>query len=563
MALLLIALSFFFLQLRKNKKLLNLQNRKIEEQNNQLKEMDKIKTNFFSNITHELRTPLTLIIEPLRQSLKQVKDLSLLENLTFAKNNSEKLLFLVNQLLDVSKLEAGKMDLDLRFSDVKSILTPIVDSFKPLAEEKQIELKIKIKKDLEDFYLDKPNLEKIIYNLISNAIKFTERGIVEVILSKEIITETKNLKTGQYLVLEIADTGIGIPELQHKNIFVRFHQVNNAKNAHGGTGIGLSLVRELVELMQGAIFVQSAEGRGSTFKVLIPMFLQLSHPSIAMEIEDMDLSSETNHVPATAMTPILNKPSEGSEVILVIEDNLELRTFINRSLQDKYQILEASDGEKGIQVALDQIPDLIITDVMMPKKDGYEVLRFLKNEMTTSHIPIILLTAKSSIESKLDGLRGKADIFMNKPFNTEELILQISNLIETRKLSQEKFNNKSLVQADQLNHLSHLDKEFINKITTLIEIHIKDKELTVEFLASKIFMSRSQLFRKIKAITSFTPNELIRNQRLDRGMELVQSNSGNTSQIAMEVGFTDEKYFSKRFKERFGISPKQGFESKT
>lgn len=529
-----------------------------------LGELDRLKTNFFSNITHEFRTPLTLIIEPIRQLRKQWMGKKEEQTLQIVENNSQQLLKLVNQLLDLSKLESGFMSLDLRKGNLLAIVEPIFLSFQTAANKKGLYLKLECPENLPEFYFDLPKLEKVLYNLLSNAIKFTQKGSVH--LTIQLVNKETNLH------IKVQDTGSGIDTKQLPYIFDRFYQADSTNTRkQPGTGIGLALTKELVEIMNASIEVESQLGKGSSFLIKLPVIKELSVAS-EKSIPAIKSNSIKDRVPVAPLSLAVRKKIRtvrDKELILLVEDNPELRQFLVQSLQDSYSIIEASNGLEGIEKAKEKIPDLIVSDVMMPEKDGFEVCNILKKEELTAHIPIILLTAKSAIESKIKGLKTGADAYLTKPFHTEELIVRIENLIELRKNLQKKYSSIALTEisstaqeeppipGESSKQLSALDQSFLQRITTLIETNIDNEALTIEELANLLFLSRSQLHRKLKALTALTPSEFLRNYRLDKGMELVKENKEKISQIAYQVGFSDEKYFSRRFKEKFKATPSE------
>lgn len=519
-----------------------------------LAEVDKIKTNFFTNITHEFRTPLTLIIEPLRQLLNQNLSQEVQSDVHLAKKNSERLLNLVNQLLDVSKLEAKKMKVDLVKGDVMEIIHVLFDSFQSIANQKGIQLHLNRDTDIEPFYFDKSHLEKILYNLLSNAMKFTNSGSVTVSVQKK----TKDSVDEIQLIVE--DTGIGISDEQIDHIFNRFYQAENTGiKRQSGTGVGLALVKELVELQGGEISVKSKIGDGTRFTVLLP-FISKGDVVASQEYISQNEFIEQNYTEDLEVVHN-HTPDENDEraLVLIVEDNPELRAFIRRQIESNYQVIEAENGVEGIDMAVAHTPDLIISDVMMPLKTGYELVENLKNDITTSHIPIILLTAKTAIESKLQGLKQGADDYLTKPFNTEEILIRIANLIEIRLKLQAKFSEPlSLIKTTRKEKaLSEMDAQFITQTKANIEENLSNDSFSVEALAGNLFMSRSQLFRKLKALTGQSPNEFIRNYRLDHAMDKLKTEEVKIIQLAFSVGFSDEKYFSKCFKNRFKLLPSE------
>ncbi len=522
----------------------------IEQQAKDLKELDIAKTRFFNNISHELRTPLTLIIEPLRQLMKATNRQSIRQQLQIPLNNSQRLLDLVNQLLDLSKLENKKMTLDLQRAQIREHLAQVCHSFMPLAQKKNIQLTYWGDPKIPIAQWDISKMERIVYNLLSNAIKFTEAGgLIEL---KCFYWKKKN-----QISIECKDTGVGIEHEQLEKIFDRFHQVDDTiTRKNEGTGIGLSLIKELSDLMNGTTIVESEPGKGSVFKLFFP---------IQAVSEDIALPSKA--------TPLIakpkNEPGELSELkqaktllsatqnkVIIVEDNEELRQFIKRCLPEKYETSEADNGLTGLKKIQEELPDLVICDIMMPGMDGYELCHQLKANTLTSHIPVIMLTAKTTLDHKLQGLKIGADAYLTKPFHTEELIIRIDKLIEGRRLLREKFSAPGwITRKKDVNHLSDLDKEFLQKIDRLIESHLSDESFNVELLAQQIHMSRSQLFRKFKAIIGKSPKVYIRECRLHHAMNLVQKQKMNLVELAEHVGFKDERYFSSKFKEYFGLSP--------
>jgi signal transduction histidine kinase/DNA-binding response OmpR family regulator len=521
---------------------------------NRLAEIDELKNRFFSNVTHEFRTPLTLIIEPLRQVLPELRDPKVAEKVRLAEKNSRQLLHLVNQLLELSKLESGKLELDLRKGDFYETTLAVFQSFLPLAEAKNIRMKFEYDRSLPVFAFDRNRVELIVNNLLSNALKFTnEGGVIRVSLQAG--------QNDQMVQLKVTDTGIGIPVQSIHQVFDRFYQVDNSSTRKvEGTGIGLALTKELVEWMGGTITVESTgrAGEGSAFTVQLPMSeaeslpfnrvqppVQPENKNISAPSED-GVSIRANH-----------RNQDGQPLVLIVEDNPDLRKFIKQSLPSSYQIIEAGNGAAGIRQALEFVPDLIISDVMMPEKDGYQVCDELKNNEITSHIPIILLTAKTALDSKLTGLRTGADDYLTKPFNTEELVARIENLIETRRVLREKYSKGSRENREALTGFSRIDQDFLQKVTLLLDSQLDNENFTIEDFARQLLISRVQLHRKLKALTTQSATDFIRDYRLERAMELLKQKQGNVTQVAGMVGFGNEKYFSTVFKEKFGVSPSQ------
>lgn len=533
-----------------------------------IKALEQMKTDFFSNVTHEFRTPLTLMLEPLRQLIKNPNDPNLIAKIRLAENNSRKLLALVNQLLDMAKLESGSMTLDNRKANFTQTLREVFEQFLPLAQKKQINLSFAGDQNIPLFFYDTGKVELIVNNLLSNALNFTPPG-GKVILACHLAPKTTHINQPAVQV-SVTDTGVGIPDDSLTKVFDRFYQVNGAVTNTAGTGIGLALTKELVELMGGTISVESKLEHGSVFTFWLPM--QTDAPTVVANtgytISPADFDT-INTDEAIEIAPNVTDDITELPVVLIIEDNSELRSFIRISIGEQWQIIEAADGEDGINKAIELLPDVVISDLMMPRKDGYAVCAELKNNELTAHIPIILLTAKSAVEAKLKGLRTGADDYLTKPFNTEELLVRMVNLVEQRRQlrqlfsqTQPAFNPNMPTEATQESpapdHLiSQSDRDFLRRFTLLIEKNLDNENLSVEELAQKMFISRVQLHRKMKAITNQNVSDFVRNYRLERAMIMLQNQEGRVYEIADQVGFSNEKYFSRAFKEKFGIPPSQ------
>ena len=520
-----------------------------------LAEMDRIKSNFFANITHEFRTPLTLIMEPSRRLLKKI-DPETQQNASLIQKNSKKLLGLVNELLDLSKIEDGQIDVFLKYGDLSNIIKQVFWRFLPLADEKGIELKYISPLESLMCCFDKNKIETVVTNLLSNALRYTMEGSVSLLLNHD----------EKSVIIQIADTGIGIGKDQLEYVFDRFYQVDGSSTRRvGGTGIGLSLSKELVRLMKGEIHVKSELSKGSTFTISLPLFLERGDLELLDEEEVLALGS-TGTDNDKYSDALLTNDSDEKNIVLIVEDNIELRKFIVSSLEEQFQVIEASNGQEGIEKAQSLIPDVIVSDVMMPEKDGIELLDHLKNQELTSHVPVILLTAKSRIEHKLEGLSHGADDYLTKPFHTEELLIRMRNLIDLRmsliqkysSIKPEDLNNGSSTDSQNSDVIhSKLDQTFILKANRLIELHLSNLEWSIPDFAKELTISRTQLHRKLRALTGQSASEFIRNYRLDRAMSMLKNKEGRVSEIALEVGFGNEKYFSTSFKKRFGKSPSE------
>lgn len=501
--------------------------------------LEQMKSNFFANVTHEFRTPLTLMLEPLRQLHQNPADPLLRDKLALAERNGRRLLDLVNQLLDSAKLESGSMGLDLRQGDLVAVAHSVFLSFLPSAKQKNIHLHWSAPETIPAFLFDAGKVESILNNLIANALKFTPAGgRIRISLGSR---GDEKQKTEAFI--EVRDTGIGIPAEALDKIFERFYQVENASRPSGeGTGLGLALSKELAKLMGGDITAESEPGQGARFTFRLPV---TTGEKPAAEPESPDQR------PAPDET--VERP-----LALIIEDHADLRAFIRQSVGRGWQTLEAADGESGIQKALETLPDIVISDLMMPGRDGYAVCEALKNHELTAHIPIIVLTAKAALHDRLKGLRAGADDYLTKPFNAEELRARMDNLRALRRRLRERYEQISNGAAAAGDHpLSAPDQAFVLRFTQTIEQHLADETLGVEDFARKMFVSRVQLHRKLKGLTGRSATEFIRDYRLERARALLKNREGGVGEIAMRVGFGNEKYFSTAFKEKFGMSPSQ------
>jgi signal transduction histidine kinase/DNA-binding response OmpR family regulator len=524
-----------------------------------LHEVDEIKTRFFTNISHEFRTPLTLILGPVKQVIERINDEDVKKELGVVQRNASKLLGLVNQLLDISKLETGNMKLRTISQNIIPLIKSLMISFTSFAERKQITLKFKSDYDELIVYLDKDKVEKIITNILSNAFKFTpDHGKIEVEVSKN----------EKYAVINISDTGVGIPSDKISKIFDRFYQVNGTHTREQeGTGIGLAHSKELAELHRGKIEVESEEGKGTTFTISFPLGKAHLKPEEIGKAEHEKVQEREKEMMIQRIEDIAERKDEFSfdvdlekqpaqPTLLLVEDNSDLRDYIKNNLKRDYRIIEAGDGEDGWNKSVEQIPDLIVSDIMMPKMDGFKLCEKLKSDERTSHIPVILLTAKAAKEDKLAGYETGADEYLTKPFEPDELRARIKNLIEQRKRLHEYFHRKGIFELN-LAEITSVDKKFLQKAFEIINQNISDASFTVESFAGNLAVSRSLLHKKIVALTGEPPRELIRKVRLKKAAELIEKKFGNLSEIALEVGFDNPAYFSECFKKEFGVAPSQ------
>ena len=522
-----------------------------------LQEINQIKSEFFSNITHEFRTPLSLILGPVETLLEKHKTPDSQKLLGFVRQNAHRLLKLINQLLDFSKLESNKMEVTLSHGDIVRFIRDLVAAFQPLAREKGISLHFFCKDErlMADFDADK--LEKVLYNLLSNALKFTRKGgWVKVAVKggyQEGVLET--------IEIEVQDNGIGIAFSQLESVFDRFYQVDASPTREaGGTGIGLALTKELVGLMGGKITVQSTEGVGSEFCIYLPIVSKqntITHDDGPLpKISANEVTAQAVHSEKENMsTGPGKKEAPERPLLLIVEDSLELQSYLQQQLAPMYDIVQALDGEEGLQQAFKHTPDLIVTDVMMPKKDGYEMARLLKEDEKTSHIPIVMLTAKAAMPSRMAGLQTGVDAYIPKPFHIKELTLQIKNLIVQRQKLRARYQQVFSLESKDI-QMDSLEKKFLERVKQLIESHLDDEHFSVTVLSEEMGMSRSQVTRKLKALTGQPPKELINSFRLERAREMLKRHTGTIAEIAYDVGFSKPAYFSECFKQKFGISPR-------
>jgi len=514
-------------------------------------EIDSLKIKFFTNISHEFRTPLTLILAPAEKLLIDLKDKPEVKYLKLIEQNAKRLLQMVNQLLDFRKMEVQGFSYNPSFGDIVAFLNEAVSSFNNLSEQKHIELTFKTKIKELNTYFDKDKLEKIMFNLLSNAFKFTP-GYGQVSVSVTVEATNKQLindNTSTNLVVKIEDTGIGIPEDKIEKIFTRFFQVDSTGQVEKGTGIGLSLVVEFVKLHDGEIFVTSEIGKGSCFTLHLPV----NNSGLIIEPTEEQIE-EVNHFPVIIADKSEKHYSSERPVLLIAEDNDDLRFYLKDNLLEHYQIHEASNGEEALKKIQKIVPDLIISDIMMPGMDGIELCRRVKSDRTICHIPLVLLTARSSEQQQLEGLEKGADDYITKPFNFQILEAKIDNIINLRKNLRLLFKNKLQIEPNEIT-VTSLDEQFMRKALELVEKNIAITEYSVETMSRDLGMSRTLLYKKILALTGKPPLEFIRSLRLKRAALLLSKSQMNVSEIAFQVGFNDPKYFSKHFKNEFGVLP--------
>ena len=532
------------------------QKNEISQQAEKIKEMEKKKSRFFSNISHEFRTPLTVILGTLEQRADQSSNQEEKLKFSIVERNALRLLRLVNQLLDLSRIESSTMLLKTTERDFIAFSKKAAEPFGPLFGSKNIQFHFETSLQELKLFFDQDKMEKIIHNLLSNAYKYTDSG-GSISLKISEGKPDHNFVDG-FAQLMIKDTGIGIAMEHVAKIFDRFYQIDQtAVPSHEGSGIGLALTKEFVELHHGTITLDSEKGRGTNINLLFP--LGKKHLS-SQEILDIDPEyiGQKNVISSLELPTLQDSYPLDKNIfeksILIVEDNYDLRYFLKENLADRYFILEAENGEEGLQLARKEVPDLILSDLMMPKMDGFEFCQKIKTLEITSHIPFILLTAKIEMDSKLEGLQIGADDYIPKPFNMKELQVRIKNLLTGRKKFQEKYEREILLKPKDL-HLQSADDKFLEKVSKTLESNLEDPLFGVDRFASEVGYSTVQFYRKISALTGHTPNEFIRLFRLQRAADLLKQKVGNVSEIAYQVGFNNLSYFSKVFKEKYGISP--------
>ncbi|MEL6592933.1 MAG: response regulator [Bacteroidota bacterium] len=533
-------------------------------------ELQKLKLQFFTNISHELRTPLTLISGPMEFLLKAGQGLAYDERqrqYVLIRKNADYLLRLVNQLLDFRKLDQGILKLKVGPIDAISYVKEIAEPFQFIANKKNINYDFSVSDSSGLKWIDPDIVEKTLYNLLSNAFKFTPTsGSISVVVNVLNGAEAKatGLFASEVLEIQISDSGPGIPATEREHIFDRFYKSSDSVTEnYSGAGIGLAYTKDLVHLHNGTISVEDAEIGGAKFVVRIPIEkraytrperAKLSSDKGPMQFEERDKWEEAIiEEEKVAAKQIKHGPKP---IVLIVDDNDDIRSFIRGALNTDYEIQEAVDGEEGLKLAMENIPDLILSDVMMPKMDGMELCNALKSDPLTSHIPVILLTAKSSEESEREGLAFGADDYVRKPFKLDILKLKIQNLLKLRAEIHRRFRQEVLLQPESVS-VTSTDEIFLKRAMDLIEEHMTNPDFNVENMAREIGMSRSKLYLKLKALTGQSSSEFIRTVRLKRAVQLLESSDLTVKEIMYMTGFNTASYFSKCFKKQFGIVPSE------
>ncbi|MCG2461507.1 tetratricopeptide repeat protein [Flavobacteriaceae bacterium F89] len=515
-----------------------------QRSNRDLRELDKLKSNFFANISHEFRTPLTLIKGPIEEYEQNPEEPLSLDNARMIRRNANRVLGLVDQLLDISRIDRGKLKLRPTEGDVYKCLRAAAFSFNSHAAQRHMDYRVNIPDELLWAAFDRDKLEKITYNLLSNGFKFSDDG--------DEVSFTANYAMGE-LDLQVMDSGRGIPEDRLPFIFDRFYQVDSSTTKETeGSGIGLALSKELVVLMDGTITVSSETGKGSYFTVRLPI------QKIKTESGGSNKSDKTKKVIAAPVSESyqFEEPDRRDlPQVLVVEDNLDMRHYLKERLVKWYRVQEAINGEDGLKKAAANVPDLIITDLMMPKMDGMEFCQKVKTDLNTSHIPVIMLTAKAGTENKIAGLETGADDYLTKPFEGEELLVRIKNLIAQRHRLWEVFAQRKTTVIPKKFVASSMDQQFLERVLALLENNFENPDFSVRDMQRELAMGNTQLHRKLKALTNEAPGELLRNFRLKKAAQLLIQKADTVTQIAYRVGFNNPSYFTKCFKHFYRVPP--------
>ncbi|HEU5148626.1 MAG TPA: ATP-binding protein, partial [Chryseosolibacter sp.] len=501
-------------------------------------ELDRIKIKFFTNISHEFRTPLTLILTPLEKMLRNTPEGDQRKQFQLIHRNARRLLNLVNQLLDFRKLEVQEIRLNTSEGDLIGFIRDVFHSFSDLSEKNNIHFTFHTSIERLETLFDQDKVEKILFNLLSNAFKFTpENGTVSVRLDRKQEAERAFLK------IDVQDTGIGIPNDKQERIFDRFFQHDVPKSVvNQGSGIGLSITKEFVKIHGGTIAVQSEPGKGTCFTVLLPL------EEVRSTVEEQEIETS-----AIGVAPV-HERSTNQPVLLLVEDNEDFRFYLKDNLKQHYSVLEAKNGKEGLHLATSLLPDLIVSDIMMPEMDGLELCRKIRSDERVSHIPVILLTARTAQEQKIEGFESGANDYVTKPFNFEILQSRIKNLLVQRETFQKNFRKQLDVKTTEV-QITSVDEKLIKKAIRIVEENIAEPGFTVEKFSRELGMSRVHLYKKLLSLTGKTPIEFIRSIRLQRAAQLLQKSQLSVSEIAYQVGFNNPKYFSKYFKDEFKVLP--------
>ncbi|MDP4184997.1 MAG: two-component regulator propeller domain-containing protein [Bacteroidota bacterium] len=551
----------------KNTKIL-LQRDELVRLNKKVKRINNLRLRFFTNISHEFRTPLTLILGPIESLSKALEhDQNSIKSLNIISRNAQRLLHLMNQLMLFRKIEEGKMELKVTSGNLNDFVETVFHSFDDLASQQQISYTISVDPVKEETWFDEEKFEIILYNLLANAFKYTPvGGKISLKLSyKQEVLEEGKLKPQKVMNLEIADSGIGIRNDDLEHIFDRFYRVSSKENQKiQGTGIGLSLTHELVTALRGKINATSTVGSGTVFRITIPYSkdsFKEDELTAGLTDRQFNLRSQVDQIAREIKSSkeeeslIENTDQKAKPILLIVDDNYDLRSFLYQNFKNDYRVMVAENGREGYEIAQKYIPDLIISDVMMPVMDGLEFCSRVKKNIYTCHVPVILLTAKTFVDNWIEGLESGADDYIPKPFNLKVLQLKVNNLIESRKKFRAIFSRE--IKPDlEVAASSTLDKQFLAKLYEILERKYSDPDLNLDQLASEMCVSRSLLYKKVKALTDYSVVDFVNLFRLKKSVELLIKKEKSISEIAILSGFSDPKYYSRIFKKVYGTSPK-------
>jgi len=559
------------IELENQNKLIAEQRDEVIELNEKVKLVTQHRLRFFTNISHEFRTPLTLIIDPLEQLMQNFKEDKTTKNtLSIINRNAQRLLYLINQLLYFRKIETGNFKLSVSKGNMLQYLGGIFESFKELAKHQQIDYQFLAEENNVETWFDAEKIENVFYNLLSNAFKNTPVSGNIKMLVNFVQSERENCIPTPFISICVKDSGSGIAKEHLPHIFERFYKAGqtNADTNFTSSGIGLALTYEIVQALHGEIRAESEPGKGSSFTVFIPYtndrfsadeINQTAVPSDINIDERLNVLKELIVIEDTGYeTEIEMSDDKSKPIVLIVEDNFDLRSFLLQTLRSDYRVYGAENGRIGFEIASKEIPDIVVSDIMMPVMDGIEMCKLMKQDVRTSHIPVVLLTAKESVPDQKTGYDAGADSYLTKPFSSSLLMSRLKNILDARKkywlANSSEFKDKKLLLNDSI---GELDKEFLKKLTEVIEENIEDEELNISQVAAQLNMSHSTLYRKIKALTNLTANEFIRKVRIHFAEHLLLTGQYNISEIMYRVGINSSSYFRQCFKDEFGLNPSE------
>ncbi|MBA4318232.1 MAG: hybrid sensor histidine kinase/response regulator, partial [Flavobacterium sp.] len=508
-------------------------------------EIHQSKLEFFTGISHEFRTPLTLIIDPLEKLISEKLDKETVSKYhTLMHRNAKQLLLLINQLLDFRKLESGHLTLNKQQSDIVAFVKTAAAAFESRAKDRNINFMIQSTVRSLNAHFDTAKMNMVLNNLLSNAFKFTPDG-GEIVVSIGILNEENRM-----VVIKVHDTGMGISEEEQGKVFDIFYQSEHSTSQQEGSGVGLALAKELVHLHGGKIVLESKVGQGATFSVFLPVSEEEKVSKIEFSHDESLLTESSQPVDSSDDFPL----------VLIVDDNVDIRNYIELNLNTAYRIILAANGSEGFLQAIETIPDLVVSDVMMPGMNGLELCRRLKSDERTSHIPVILLTARQSDESKTEGYETGADAYVTKPFNTNVLQARIRNLLDQRQRLRELFSQGSSIEIKKI-AINSIDEIFLTKVVQHIHENLEDEEFNINALSELLNMSRSQFYRKIKALTNQSLLDFVTTIRMNKALEYLLSGEYNISETAFKVGYSMSSNFTRTFTRHFGVSPSKYMES--